>query len=96
VEICRALATSPDVILLDEPFSGVDPIAVNDLQGLVTSLRDRNIGILLTDHNVRETLQVTDRSYIIDEGHILASGEVEEIVENQKVRDVYLGEHFSL
>ena len=96
VEICRALATSPDVILLDEPFSGVDPIAVNDLQGLVTSLRDRNIGILLTDHNVRETLQVTDRSYIIDEGHILANGEVEEIVENQKVRDVYLGEHFSL
>lgn len=96
VEICRALATSPDVILLDEPFSGVDPIAVKDLQGLVTSLRDRNIGILLTDHNVRETLQVTDRSYIIDEGHILASGEVEEIVENQRVRDVYLGEHFSL
>ncbi len=96
VEICRALATSPDVILLDEPFSGVDPIAVKDLQDLVVSLRERDIGILLTDHNVRETLQVTDRSYIIDEGHILAHGPVEEIVNNQTVRDVYLGDHFSL
>lgn len=96
IEICRALATSPDVLLLDEPFSGVDPIAVKDLQDLVSSLRERNIGILLTDHNVRETLQVTDRSYIIDEGRILADGSVEDIVENQTVRDVYLGEHFSL
>lgn len=96
IEICRALATDPDVLLLDEPFSGVDPIAVKDLQDLVSSLRERDIGILLTDHNVRETLQVTDRSYIIDEGRILADGPVDEIVENQTVRDVYLGEHFTL
>ncbi len=96
VEICRALATSPDVILLDEPFSGVDPIAVSDLQELVVSLKDRDIGILLTDHNVRETLQVTDRSYIIDEGRILAHGTAEQIVENQIVRRTYLGEQFEL
>ncbi len=96
VEICRAIATEPDVILLDEPFSGVDPIAVSDLQDLVLSLRDRSIGIFLTDHNVRKTLQVTDRSYIIDEGRILADGPAEEIVENEVVRRVYLGEDFSL
>jgi len=96
VEICRALATSPDVILLDEPFSGVDPIAVSDLQELVVSLKDRDIGILLTDHNVRETLQVTDRSYIIDQGRVLAHGTAEEIVDDELVRSTYLGEQFEL
>lgn len=96
VEICRAIATDPAVILLDEPFSGVDPIAVSELQELVRSLMQREIGILLTDHNVRETLQVTDRSYIIDEGRILAHGTVDEIVHNDLVRQVYLGEEFEL
>ncbi len=96
VEICRALATSPEVILLDEPFSGVDPIAVSDLQELVTSLKNRDIGILLTDHNVRETLQVTDRSYIIDEGRILAHGTADEIVNDELVQKTYLGQGFEL
>jgi lipopolysaccharide export system ATP-binding protein len=96
LEICRALATSPKIMLLDEPFSGVDPIAVNELQTIIRGLKKQNIGVFLTDHNVRETLQVTDRSYIIDDGKVIASGSPDEIVNNKIVRDRYLGEHFRL
>jgi lipopolysaccharide export system ATP-binding protein len=96
LEICRALLTSPRIILLDEPFAGVDPIAVNELQGLIRSLRAKGISILLTDHNVRETLQVTTRSYIIDHGQVLAQGSPEEIVSNPEVREKYLGEQFRM
>lgn len=96
LEIARALTTSPSLILLDEPFSGVDPITVNEIQEIVLSLKRRNIGLLLTDHNVRETLTVTDRSYIMDNGIILAHGTPEEIVSNPVVRKVYLGEKFTM
>ncbi len=97
LEIARALTTSPKLLLLDEPFSGVDPIAVAEIQEIIRRLRStRGIGTLLTDHNVRETLSVTDRSYIIDTGRILAQGRPEEIVANPLVRKVYLGEHFSM
>ncbi|MBI3267742.1 MAG: LPS export ABC transporter ATP-binding protein [Planctomycetes bacterium] len=96
LEIARALTTEPCLLLLDEPFSGVDPIAVAEIQGLIQGLRGRGIGILLTDHNVRESLSVTDKSYIIDNGKILASGPPREIVDNPIVRKVYLGERFSL
>lgn len=96
LEICRALIASPKVVLLDEPFSGVDPIAVAELQGMIRRLRDQGISILLTDHNVRDTLQVTDRSYIIDHGNVLTEGKPEEIVEDPQVRERYLGEHFRL
>lgn len=96
LEICRVLAISPRIILLDEPFSGVDPIAVGELQDLVSSLINRDIGILLTDHNVRETLEITDRSYIIDNGQIIAHGTVDEIMNNELVRKVYLGEDFTM
>ncbi len=95
-EICRALVTGPKVMMLDEPFSGVDPIAVNDLQEIIKKLRSQGIGILLTDHNVRETLSVTDRSYIIDEGKILCHGTPREIVSNPLARSRYLGERFTL
>lgn len=95
-EICRALVTDPKIMMLDEPFSGVDPIAVNDLQKIIRRLRDRGIGVLLTDHNVRETLSVTDRSYIIDEGKILCHGTPQEIVTNPLARTRYLGERFTL
>lgn len=96
VEIARALATQPRFILLDEPFAGVDPIAVLDIQKIVRFLTERNIGVLITDHNVRETLGICDRAYIINEGTVLASGKPDEIVYNENVRKVYLGEHFRL
>jgi lipopolysaccharide export system ATP-binding protein len=95
-EIARALATRPRFILLDEPFAGVDPIAVLDIQEIIGFLKERDIGVLITDHNVRETLGICDRAYIINEGHVLASGKPDEIVYNESVRKVYLGEHFRL
>jgi len=96
VEIARALATRPAFILLDEPFAGVDPIAVLDIQRIIRFLKERGIGVLITDHNVRETLGICDQAYIINEGSVLASGKPEEIVYNENVRRVYLGEHFRL
>jgi lipopolysaccharide export system ATP-binding protein len=96
VEIARALATNPSFILLDEPFAGVDPIAVNDIRQMVTHLKDRGIGVLITDHNVRETLSIVDRAYIVYDGMILTSGSKEEIVDNGEVRKVYLGEDFKI
>lgn len=95
-EIARALATDPRLILLDEPFAGVDPIAVLDIQKIIRFLKDRGIGVLITDHNVRETLGICDRAYIINAGEVLASGRPEDIVRNEQVRQVYLGEHFRL
>ncbi|SFZ76023.1 LPS export ABC transporter ATP-binding protein [Chitinimonas taiwanensis] len=95
-EIARALAANPRFILLDEPFAGVDPIAVMDIQKIIRFLKERGIGVLITDHNVRETLGICDRAYIINEGSVLASGSAEEIVHNDNVRRVYLGEHFRL
>ena len=96
VEIARALATEPRFILLDEPFAGVDPIAVIEIQKIIGFLRNRGIGVLITDHNVRETLGICDRAYIINEGSVLAAGEPDEIVYNETVRRVYLGENFRL
>ncbi|HSD52652.1 MAG TPA: LPS export ABC transporter ATP-binding protein [Burkholderiales bacterium] len=96
VEIARALGTRPAFILLDEPFAGVDPIAVLDIQRIIRFLKERSIGVLITDHNVRETLGICDRAYIINEGSVLAAGRPEEIVYNENVRRVYLGEHFRL
>jgi lipopolysaccharide export system ATP-binding protein len=96
VEIARVLATRPRFILLDEPFAGVDPIAVIDIQKIIAFLKERGIGVLITDHNVRETLRICDRAYIISEGTVLASGEPDQVVTNEKVREVYLGEHFHL
>lgn len=94
VEIARALAMQPSFILLDEPFAGVDPISVNDIQNIITHLKQKNIGVLITDHNVRETLGVCDRAYILHAGTILASGTPAEVLEHADVRRVYLGEHF--
>jgi lipopolysaccharide export system ATP-binding protein len=96
VEIARALATQPRFILLDEPFAGVDPIAVLDIQKIIGFLKERGIGVLITDHNVRETLGICDHAYIISEGKVLASGNPDEIIYNESVRKVYLGEHFKL
>jgi lipopolysaccharide export system ATP-binding protein len=96
VEISRALATRPRFILLDEPFAGIDPIAVLDIQKIIGFLKERGIGVMITDHNVRETLGICDRAYIINEGRVLASGTPDEIVYNENVRKVYLGEHFRL
>jgi len=95
-EIARCLATDPKFILLDEPFAGVDPIAVEDIQHIVSKLKDRNIGILITDHNVHETLSITDRAYLLFEGKILKSGTAEELAADEQVRRVYLGENFEL
>ena len=96
VEITRALAAKPRFMLLDEPFAGIDPISVVEIQRIVRQLKARGIGILITDHNVRETLGICDRAYIINEGRVLASGAPGEIVYNEAVRKVYLGEHFQL
>ena len=96
VEIARALATNPKFILLDEPFAGVDPIAVLDIQKIIRFLKERSIGVLITDHNVRETLGICDRAYIISEGRVLAAGVPDAIVDNENVRRVYLGENFRL
>lgn len=95
-EIARALATDPKFVLLDEPFAGVDPIAVEDIQSIVADLRKRNIGILITDHNVQETLSITDRAYLLFEGSILKSGTAEELAADEQVRKVYLGQNFEL
>lgn len=96
VEIARALASQPHFILLDEPFAGIDPIAVRDIRELVTHLKDRGIGVLITDHNVRETLEIVDRAYILHDGQVLMEGEPDAIVRNSDVRRVYLGDRFSL
>ena len=96
VEIARALAVDPAFILLDEPFAGVDPISVNDIKEIIKHLRDKNIGVLITDHNVRETLDICEKAYIVGEGLIIAAGDADAILSNAKVREVYLGEHFRL
>jgi lipopolysaccharide export system ATP-binding protein len=95
-EIARALATNPKFVLLDEPFAGVDPIAVEDIQSIISALKKRNIGILITDHNVQETLSITDRAYLLFEGSILKSGTAEELATDEQVRKVYLGQNFVL
>ena len=96
VEIARALAAEPRFILLDEPFAGVDPISVNEIKNIIMQLRDRGLGVLITDHNVRETLDVCEHAYIVKEGQVIAEGSSEAILANKKVRDVYLGENFRL
>ena len=96
VEIARCLASNPSFLLLDEPFAGVDPIAVGDIRGLVQDLKSRGIGVLITDHNVRETLGIVDRAYILHDGHVLMSGTTEQIIQDARVREVYLGDTFSL
>jgi lipopolysaccharide export system ATP-binding protein len=96
LEITRALVTAPRYLLLDEPFTGIDPIAIGDIQEIVARLRDRGIGILITDHNVRETLAITDRAYILYEGKVLCAGTASEIAANPRAREIYLGEKFSL
>ena len=95
-EIARALANNPNFILLDEPFAGIDPIAVEDIQAIVSNLKKKNIGILITDHNVQETLSITDRAYLMYEGNILKAGTAEELAGDEEVRRVYLGKHFEL
>ena len=95
-EIARALASNPKFILLDEPFAGIDPIAVEDIQGIVEKLKDKNIGIIITDHNVQETLSITERAYLMFEGNILKAGTAEELAEDEMVRKVYLGKNFEL
>ena len=96
VEIARALAANPKYLLLDEPFAGVDPISVDDIRELVRALKDRGLGVLITDHNVRETLDIVDRAYILHDGKVLMSGTPKEVVENENVRRVYLGENFKI
>ncbi len=96
VEIARALATEPDFILLDEPFAGVDPISVNDIKQIIRQLRDRGIGVLITDHNVRDTLDICENAFIVGEGHIIAEGDADAILNNENVRRVYLGDQFRL
>lgn len=96
VEIARALATEPEFILLDEPFAGVDPISVSDIKQIIQQLKNRNIGVLITDHNVRETLDICEKAYIVSEGHIIAEGDPQTVLNHAKVREVYLGQHFTL
>jgi len=96
VEIARALAMEPDFILLDEPFAGVDPISVSDIKNIVRQVRERNIGVLITDHNVRETLDICEQAYIVGNGHIIASGSPDQVLQNEKVREVYLGDEFTI
>ncbi|HHC30112.1 MAG TPA: LPS export ABC transporter ATP-binding protein, partial [Rhodobacterales bacterium] len=96
VEIARCLAANPKYLLLDEPFAGVDPIAVGEIRTLVHDLKDRGIGVLITDHNVRETLEIVDRAYILHDGHVLMSGTTDEVVRDENVRRVYLGENFRI
>lgn len=96
VEIARALATEPKFVLLDEPFAGVDPISVNDIKQIITHLQQRGIGVLITDHNVRETLAICEKAYIVSEGHIIAQGSATDVLQNKQVKDVYLGDNFSL
>jgi lipopolysaccharide export system ATP-binding protein len=96
VEIARALAANPKFILLDEPFAGVDPISVNDIKKIIQQLKERDIGVLITDHNVRETLDVCEQAYIVSHGELIASGSAKEVLDNQKVREVYLGDQFVL
>jgi len=96
LEITRALVTNPSFILLDEPFSGIDPIVVNEAQEIIKELRDKGLGILLTDHNVRETLSITDRAYLIAEGKVLISGTADDLINNPKARQIYLGEEFRM
>jgi lipopolysaccharide export system ATP-binding protein len=96
VEIARALATDPAFILLDEPFAGVDPISVSDIKQIISHLKQRGLGVLITDHNVRETLDICEKAYIVSTGHIIAEGPPQQILENRKVREVYLGEQFHL
>lgn len=95
VEISRALATSPAFVLLDEPFAGIDPIAVADIQSIISQLKNKGIGVLITDHNVRETLSITDRAYIINDGQIIASGKPMDVAQDEKVKQIYLGNQFS-
>ena len=95
VEISRALANSPLFVLLDEPFAGIDPIAVADIQSIISQLKKRGIGVLITDHNVRETLSITDRAYIINEGEIISSGSPHTVAQDEKVKQIYLGNQFS-
>lgn len=96
VEIARALAMEPDFILLDEPFAGVDPISVSDIKDIIQQLKARDIGVLITDHNVRETLDICEKAYIVSEGHIIAEGDAKAVLNDKKVREVYLGQHFTL
>jgi lipopolysaccharide export system ATP-binding protein len=96
VEITRALVTSPSFILLDEPFAGIDPLAINDIQNIIKGLKDRNIGVLISDHNVRETLSVCDRAYIINEGTVLEEGSPQKLAESETARKIYLGDNFRL
>ncbi len=96
IEIARALAMEPDFILLDEPFAGVDPISVNDIKQIINHLRDRGIGVLITDHNVRDTLDICERAFIVGEGHIIADGTADHILNNARVREIYLGDQFRL
>ena len=96
VEIARALAIEPKFVLLDEPFAGVDPISVNDIKQIVTQLKEKDIGVLITDHNVRETLDICEKAYIVGDGHIIANGSPNDILSNQRVKDIYLGHQFKL
>ena len=96
IEIARALAMEPDFILLDEPFAGVDPISVNDIKQIISHLRDRGIGVLITDHNVRDTLDICEKAFIVGEGHIIASGSAENVLADEQVRRIYLGSEFKL
>lgn len=96
IEIARALAMEPDFILLDEPFAGVDPISVNDIKHIISHLRDRGIGVLITDHNVRDTLDICEKAFIVGEGHIIAAGNAESVLADEQVRRIYLGDEFKL